>query len=309
MNDHTCNYGIVTGVGKTVVNQPAIGPGATVNITSSATRGRTAARERDERWDVGVITVLSVETHAVQHALELTPKKAGGLHFHVGKLTTDDRSAKVVATRTLSQGQRSTMAAFGHLRRHYDPKVVVLVGIGGGIHADVLLGDVVVATRVVYYDLRKEKITGTQHRGEEKEAPVEIGHAVNCFFTDNGEPAEFREEGPGNAVRSFRVRTGPIGSGDAVIADRDSEILKYLAQFNDRILAVDMESGGLSQACHEQSVMSGRLQGWAVVRGISDDASHRKNDDYHRIAAWHAAVVLRRLIPYLLVGVPDPATP
>lgn len=308
MTDHTHISGVTTFGGTTKVSQSAIGHGATVNIGSPAPRGRTAAPERDERWDVGVITVLSVETHAVRHALELTLERAGGLHFHVGKLTADDRSAKVVATRTLAPGQRSTMAAFDHLRRHYDPKVVVLVGIGGGIHEDVLLGDVVVATKVVYYDLRKETTTGTHHRGEEREAPAEIGHAVNCFFTDNGELAEFCTEGPGSEVRPLRVLAGPIGSGDAVIADRDSEILKYLAKFNDKILAVDTESGGLSQSCHEQSAMSGRLQGWAVVRGISDDASHRKNDDYHPIAAWHAAVVLRRLIPYLLIDVPNPAT-
>lgn len=309
MSDHTHISGVATFGGTTKVSQSAIGHGATVNIASPVPRGRTAARERDERWDVGVIAVLSVETHAVQHALELTPESVGGLHFHVGTLKVDDRSAKVVATRTLGPGQRSTMAAFDHLRQHYDPKVVVLVGIGGGIHADVRLGDVVVATKVVYYDLRKETIIGTQHRGEAREAPAEIGHAINCFFTDHGEPAEFCTEGPGNEIRHLRVLAGSIGSGDAVIADRDSEILKYLATFNDKILAVDMESGGLSQSCHEQSALSGRLQGWAVVRGISDDASHRKNDDYRHTAAWHAAVVLRELIPYLLIDVPNSAIP
>lgn len=304
MSDHTHISGVTTFGGSTKVSKSAIGPGATVNTTSPAPQG---TRERDDRWDVGVITVLPAETHAVQDALKLKLKKAGGLHFYVGKLKADDRSAKVVATRTLAPGQRSTMAAFDHLRRHYDPKVVVLVGIGGGIHPDVLLGDVVVATRVVYYDLRKETTTGTRHRGEEREAPAEIGHAINCFFTEHGESAEL--EGLGNTVHPFRVLTGPIGSGDAVIADRDSEILKYLARFNDKILAVDTESGALGQSCHEQSAMSGRLQGWAVVRGISDDASHHKNDDYHRIAALHAAVVLRRLIPYLLIDMPNPATP
>lgn len=228
MSDHTYNYDNygIANFGEMTVTAPAVGPGATVYYGRSDPEGRTAARERDDRWDVGVITVLSVETHAVQHALELTPERAGGLHFHVGKLTTGDRSAMIVATRTLAPGQRSTMAAFDHLRRHFDPKVVILLGIGGGIHTDVRLGDVVVATKVVYYDLRKETTTGTRHRGEGREAPAEIGHAINCFFTDHGEPAEFYAEGPGSEIRSLRVLTGPIGSGDAVIADRDSETLK-----------------------------------------------------------------------------------
>lgn len=312
MSDHRYNYGIVTYGGKTTVRDTAVGPGAAVHIGSPARRERTAAQERDDKWDVGVITVRSEEARAVQEALKLEPDeadKAAGLRFHVGRLKADTQSVKVVETRTLGQGQRSTMAALSNLRQHYNPKVVVLTGIAGGIHTDVLLGDVVVATRVVYYDLRKITTTGIRHRGEEREVPADIGHGINRFFTDNGEPAELRVEGPRNTVRPFRVLTGPIGSGDAVIADRDAEILKYLAGFDDKILAVDMESAALSQFCHEQSAISGNHQGWAVVRGISDYASHLKNDDYHCLAAWHAAVVLRKLIPYLLIDMLQRHTP
>jgi adenosylhomocysteine nucleosidase len=95
------------------------------------------------------------------------------------------------------------------------------------------------------------------------------------------------------------VHAGPIGSGEAVIADGDAEVLRFLAADNDKILAVDMEAGGLGQACHERSAESGRERRWAVVRGISDDAGAGKNEDHQRTAAWHAAVVLRELLPYL----------
>lgn len=109
-------------------------------------------------------------------------------------------------------------------------------------------------------------------------------------------------EDPGGTSRTMRVRNGPIGTGDAVIADRDADILRYLAEFNDKILAVDMEAGGLSQACHERSAGTERPHGWAVVRGISDDAGTGKNDDHHRVASWHAAFALRSLLPYLRAG-------
>ncbi|MEV7967864.1 hypothetical protein AB0O34_18020 [Sphaerisporangium sp. NPDC088356] len=92
--------------------------------------------------------------------------------------------------------------------------------------------------------------------------------------------------------------TGPIGSGEAVIADAESEIIRYLKGFNDKILAVDMEAGGLTQAFHEQDG-SQAVRGWVVVRGISDDAGPNKNDEYHDVAARHAATVLRSLLSYL----------
>jgi adenosylhomocysteine nucleosidase len=150
-----------------------------------------------------------------------------------------------------------------------------------------------VATKVVYYDLRKEMPSRTHHRGEGREAPAKIGHAVNRFFTEHGQTAEIT---PADG-EPFRVLTGPIGSGEAVIADRDAEIRRYLTSFNDKVLAVDMESGGLTQFCHEHA---GHPEGWVIVRGISDHATSEKNDEHHHRAAWHAAIVLRALIPYLL---------
>jgi adenosylhomocysteine nucleosidase len=302
MNDQPNVSGILNYGGTSNVTSSAVGDHPVVNLTSPGTGHRAmSGRQNDDRWDVGVITILSVETQAVLLALGLRGVQVGGLRFYEGEVAASGKPVKVVATRALGQGQRSVMAAYDNLRRHYDPRVAVLTGIAGGTHRDVGLGDVVVATRVVYYDLRKETPDGTRHRGEEREAPAEIGHAVNSFFTDH-DPAEFPVEDPGGTSRLMCMRSGPIGSGEAVIADRDAEILEYLARFNDKILAVDMEAGGLSQACHEQSAGSGQLHGWAVVRGISDNAGADKNDDYHRVASWHAAVALRKLLPYLRVG-------
>jgi adenosylhomocysteine nucleosidase len=303
VTENVYSSGVATFGGTTQIQDSVIGTGATGHFTQAPPQ-QVAAPEAGQSTDIGVITVLSEEAQAVRSALGLESDGASGLSFDLGNLKAGGRSASVVATRALARGEGSTMSAFNHLREHYNPRVIVLAGIAGGIHRDVRLGDVVVATRVVYYDLRKETPEGTRRRGQERQAPAEIGHAVNRFFTDHGEPAEFPAEGPGNITRSIRALTGPIGSGNAVIADRDSKILEYLAAFNDEILAVDMEAGGLSQSYHERSATSEWPQGWLVVRGISDHASKEKNDDHHQIASWHAAIVLRRLLPYLLIGTP-----
>ncbi|GLW62350.1 hypothetical protein Arub01_05940 [Actinomadura rubrobrunea] len=289
------NYG-----GTANVTSSAVGHRPVLHVSTPVTEqdGSTTSQPESRRADVGIITILSVEAQAVVTALGLRKQQIGGLHFYAADVQDRTGPISVVAIRALEQGNRSAMAAYDNLRRHFDPKVVVLVGIGGGFHRDVRVGDVVVATRVVYYDLRKETPMGIRHRGEEREAPADIRHAINAFFTEN-EPAEFQVEDPAGVTRTMRMLTGPIGSGDAVIADQDAEILSYLAGFNDKILAIDMESGGLSLACHERTAQSGQPHGWAVVRGISDDAGQGKDDSYHRIASWHAAMALRRLLPYL----------
>ncbi|MEV0974493.1 phosphorylase family protein [Microtetraspora glauca] len=290
------NSGIVNHGGSMEISQSAVGHGATVSVQADLDKESSDTR----RADVGVITILTEEAAAVHAVLGLQRTQTSGLPFFEGTVNVRGTTTRVAAIRALSQGQRSTVMAFDHLRRHYNPAVVVLTGIGGGIHPDPAIGDVVVTTRVVYYDLRKETPDGRRRRGEEREAPAPVGHAVNSFFIDFGEPARFQDSQDNGPIRDYQVHTGPIGSGDAVIADAESEIIRYLKAFNDKILAVDMEAGGLTQAFHEQDGPQA-VRGWAVVRGISDGANPDKDDNYHDIAARHAAIVLRSLLPYLPV--------
>ncbi len=301
MTHHVENSGVVTLGGRTTIKQSAVGPGATVNINTAQTprQGGTSA-------GVGVITIIAEEAAAVRVSLGLEPVEVGGRGVDMGTVHVHGKQVTVAATRALAQGQESAMAAYNHLREHFHPAVIALTGIAGGIHRDVRLGDVVVATRVICYDLRKETPSGTLYRGQEQQAPAIIGHAVKEFFTGHGDPAEFDVDGSGKAKGIIRVFNGPIGSGNAVIADRDSDILRYLARFNDKILAVDMEAAGLSLAHHEDLTPAGHPLGWLVIRGISDDASARKDDDYHHIAARNAALVLRELLPYLPVTPSSP---
>ncbi|MEV6986156.1 hypothetical protein AB0M95_33525 [Sphaerisporangium sp. NPDC051017] len=296
MAAHVRNSGILTAGGTTTVSGSAVGDNATVNVTgpSLVPNGRPKA-------DVGVIAVKPVELRAVREVLGLRPSSGGELPFHEGEVQVRDRIARVAAIRTLSQGQRSAVTAFGDLRQHYRPAVIALVGIGGGIHTDVSVGDVVIGTQVVYYDRRKETPGKVWRRGEDVPAPAPVLRAVNTFFDDHDEPARFQSQGSDGVVRDYQVLHGPIGSGEAVIADAASEIRGYLAAYNDTTRAVDMEAGGLVRAFYEQSG-DGRVQGWLVIRGISDKADPDKGDDPQAAAAWHAAKVLRALLPYLPLG-------
>jgi adenosylhomocysteine nucleosidase len=293
MGQVTNNSGVVNFGGNTNISGSAVGDGATVYVGRPAPkRGRPAA---EDRRAVGIVTVLAAEASAVIETLDLSEVRAADGHrFYTGGSRTTERTRPVVAVRAIGPGQRSVMAALGSLRQEYDPAVLALVGIGGGVHRDVATGDVVVATRVIYYDLRKVVRGRVSHRGEEHRAPASVTHAVNSFFTDRGEPAELSV-----ATNTFRVHGGPIGSGEAVIADDEHEIRKYLAAYNDKILAVDMEAGGLSQFCYEAPSESGAGAGWVVIRGISDHADSAKNDAAHQVAAANAAHTLRELIPYL----------
>ncbi len=274
---------------------PAVGPtGATTD--SAADEGGTST------WDIGVVTILSEELRSVIDELNLTRHKApGGLYFYQGSHSTSESTIRIVATQSQSQGQRSAMAALDNLRRHYTPRLWALVGVGGGIHAEhARIGNVIVSTEVVYYENRKINPRGeVRRRGEHRQAPAAVVHAVNAFFTDHGTPAHVQGQLSAHTSEEFEVYPGVIGSGEAVIADGESDIRRYLMDYHEKVLAVDMEAGGLSQYWQENSVHSGVNPGWIVIRGVSDNADEEKGHGYHELAARNAAHILRRLLPYL----------
>lgn len=263
-------------------------------IGSAADREDTNPGQGDTtagQVDIGVVTILSSEASAAIGVLDdAYTVRADGVRVHRGRIG----NATVAVTRAERQGNRSAGPSFELLRSHYRPGVIVVVGIGGGIHPDVQPGDVVIGQEVVYYDLRKETAAGVLRRSEGHQVPAWVRREVNDFFTDHGEPYAL----PGTTAKAL---AGPLGSGEAVVAHSGSEIRRHLAAVNDKTLALDMEAGGLALAFHTQTGEPKTL-GWLTIRGISDNADENKNDTHHQIAANNAAFVLKKLAPYLVDG-------
>lgn len=286
------NRGVANFGGTTNVTGSAIGDNATVQAGPS---DRQLAKTKDS-WHFGIVTILPTETRAVLDTLGLADDGAAGQRYYTGRVQVPHGFANVVATQPSGQGQRPIMAALTNLRDRYDPAVLVLVGIGGAIHDDVGINDVVISTRVVFYENRKLLPGKTLRRGQEFQASSAITHSVNAFFTVSGDPATLGGHG---GTAPFRVFHGPIGSGEAVLANSNSEIRRYLTRYNDKTMAVEMEAGGLAQFSHDTTTRAGAPLGWVVIRGISDHADVAKNDQFHNSAAVNAALTLRYLIPYI----------
>ncbi|CAM5608909.1 5'-methylthioadenosine/S-adenosylhomocysteine nucleosidase [Streptomyces avidinii] len=301
------NRGISShGDGNTISNN-AVGSHARVMAASPAERTGTAVDGSviptdQDTWDIGIVTILSEELRALCDELKLERHKTpDGLYFYRGEYATPSSTVRIVATQTQSQGQRSAMAALENLRRHYAPRLWALVGVGGGLHDEhARIGNVIVSTEVVYYENRKINPLGdVRRRGEHRQAPAQVVHAVNAFFTEHGTPTRIYGQLASQSAQEYEVYPGLIGSGEAVVADRDSDIRRYLEHYNEKVLAVDMEAGGLSQYWQENSVHHESNPGWIVIRGISDNADEKKGHAHHDLAARNAAHVLQLLLPFL----------
>ncbi|MFE3151233.1 MULTISPECIES: hypothetical protein [unclassified Streptomyces] len=302
------NRGIVSHGDHNAFSNNAIGEHARVSQSAPSQHStrRAEVGSADELdaagWDIGVVTILSEELRSVVDELKLERHKVGGgLYFYQGEHTTPEATVRIVATQSQSQGQRSAMAALENLRRHYAPRLWALVGVGGGIHDQhARVGNVIVSTEIVYYENRKINPLGdVRRRGEHRQAPAPVVHAVNAFFADQGTPARIHGQLATHVSEEFEVYPGLIGSGEAVIADRESDIRDWLKKYHEKVLAVDMEAGGLSQYWQENSVHGETNPGWIVIRGVSDNADQEKGHGFHELAARNAAYILRELLPYL----------
>jgi adenosylhomocysteine nucleosidase len=249
--------------------------------------------------DVGVLTILDEEIRAVQAVLgrmrDYRERRLphGPLAREAWVPAAGGLPVRVAAVQTFTRGTESAALAYQGLVREYNPSTVLLVGIAGGIGKGVEIGDVVLSDEVISYDARKETADRIYRRGQAQAVAAPLGHRLNDFLAAT--PA--RQHRPGGD--SYRILRGPIGSGNAVVADDRSDITRWLREFNDKVLAVETEAAGVAESFHESVQHDAVTRGWLTVRGISDAADRLKNDDDHIRAAVHAAQVMAQLLPFL----------
>ncbi len=251
--------------------------------------------------DVGVLTILDEEIRAVQAELQRMRDYRerrlgyGPMAREAWVPAVGGGRVRVAAVQTFTRGTESAAMAYRGLVAEYHPRIVLLVGIAGGIAKDIRVGDVVVSDEIIAYDARREARDGTHRRGQAQAVAAPLGHRLNDFFAGLP-PVQF-----GPTRQSFRVFRGPIGSGNAVVTDYRSEIRRWLTMVNEKVLAVETEAAGVAQGFHETTGEGGAL-GWLTVRGISDTADKRKGHSFHDLASQHAAAVTATLVPYLLMS-------
>jgi nucleoside phosphorylase len=281
-------------------------PGPMMHPLNAYRYGSDVVKNKERKQSkatVGILTVVADEMKAITAFLsdeEQFAQREGSRHlrdFCEASLPGRDGSRHQVAvTRAIEQGNRSIMSAYQALMDEYNPKLVILIGIGGGIHKDARACDVVIADSVFYYDKRAETPEGSQHRLLGYRIEPFLLRFINRFFDKYGEVAEL-PSAPNSPDASFRIHLGPIGTGEAVVKYRDAEVRKWLHIVNDKTLALETEAGGVAQQFAEDSLRFGlKASGYLVMRGISDHADHAKDDRWRIAATTNAMKALKALL-------------
>lgn len=237
--------------------------------------------------DVGVVTVLAEETRAVRESMrrmfdyQEQQLAEGPIAAEAWLPDRSGKRVRVAAIQTLAPGTNQAALSSRALLESYHPAVVLLVGVAGGISEQAGPGDVVVSDQVVFYDMRREHRRETAHH-----ATALIRYRINDFLAQTPPGGRYR-------IISGTVLS-TVGTGDAAV------VRQWLTDANDKVLAIEMEAAGVSQALRSAMRENADQRGWLSIRGISDHMNTGKgNADDLRLAAEHAAEVMAMLVPFL----------
>ncbi len=227
-----------------------------------------------------ILTAIPVEYNAVRKYLNNPQKEkdpSGRIYKRGDFKGWDVRIAEVGAGNTRAAlGTRDAIA-------HFNPNVILFVGVAAGIK-DLVLGDVVVATKVYYYEFWRVEETDSARRPEVSNVDSQLIELAK----DEANESDWRTRLKTAPSQSPKVIVKPIASGEKLIASTKSiEYQRLRDQYNDAI-AVEMEGHGFLTAVNDSVWRVPAL----VIRGISDLIDDKEKTDklgYPEIAADHAS--------------------
>jgi nucleoside phosphorylase len=247
---------------------------------SEAVRAGAAGGKGDRRGCV-ILTALAVEHAAVcSHIEDVDEVVHKGTVYDRGTFASAYGGWEVYVAE-LGAGNDSAAFELERAVSHFEPEIVMFVGVAGGIK-DVRVGDVVVATKVYGYESGKAeaKFRPRPDVGNSSYKMVQRAKAV----ARRGEWVSRIADAGAAAPRAF---VGAMAAGEKVIASTESSVYRFLRESYGDALAVEMEGRGFLEAAHANPHVS-----TLIVRGISDllDNKSDLDDDIRQaMASRHAS--------------------
>ncbi len=236
-----------------------------------------------------VLTALSVEFQAV--CAHLTARRTdvqptGGV-YEIGVYPTTERAWEVCVA-AVGTGATSVAIEAEQAVRYFDPRVLMVVGIAGGLK-DTAIGDVVVCTKMYAY-----QFAGKEDRFSARPDVFVTSPRVLARARAEAHRKDWFHKIKAPPANPPRILLGPMAAGERVVADRRTAISAFVQSAHSDALALEMEGAGIMSATGAHSHLE-----TIVIRGISDQISSKKLDTAQAMAADHAAAFAYQLLARL----------
>lgn len=255
------------------------------SLTKGFTIGVICAKESERN---GILK--SIKTN---FSVELEPhidKKENHRLIDIGTINCIGANHTIIVTKC-EQGTTSAANAYSSLV-HFKPDYVVFVGIAGTCNPkEVTLGDVILPSEIVDATLKKQTNDTIQLRATSYRIPGNHVGLIQLFVRLMTEK-----------YKEFKLLNSRIISDNSVYACDDSEIIKAVLKYNDKIDGIEMEAAGIYSADYERSKIK---YGVFTIRGVSDNANSVKDDTYHELAISNASQVFCDFINFIFTHIDD----
>lgn len=218
---------------------------------------------------IAILTPIPIEYQKVRELLGISTLHAvqhNGRQYEEGRFQGRFHPFEVIISQTGSKNTEVALATDRAIQQ-YNPNIVILTGIAGGVK-DVKIGDVVIANKLYGYESGKETDEGFVSRPEVFTCSLDlVDHAKQTALSP-----QWKSRSP--FAENSNVFTGPIISGDKVIASIESPVYKNIKKhFNDTI-ALEMEASGFGKVMLYHPMVK-----FINIRGVSDLLKNKSETD------------------------------
>lgn len=225
--------------------------------------------------DVGIIVALQLELENIENAMtEKTEVKISGMKFITGKIEN-----KNVVVALCGVGKVFAAICTQTMILGFSPKIIINVGVAGGISNNLGIGGIVIASYVVQHDMN------TTALGDE----LGFISGINRVYLPTDPTVTSLVE---KVVKesSLEYEIGTIATGDSFI--NTNEMRDFLAEYFNAS-ACDMESAAVVQACYINKVPC------TILRTISDAGDDNSHLDYETFAKQAADVSAKIIVEFV----------
>lgn len=238
--------------------------------------------------DVLLVTALPEERDALLRIIYPTIQENidGSLIVFRGSISPKKQEKSLqIAIMMLSQmGNVESGNSTSKAIKQLHPDYIFMVGIAGGVRGKINLGDLLISTDIIYYELAKLTPEGSQIRQRSITADsVVLRCAQNYLDTGWKELIGITPPDHPKEDEFPRIHFSPIAVGEKVIADGSQ--IECLLRINPNIAGVEMESYGVANAANNDFSRPRFIS----IRAICDYADSTKNDQWHSYACAAAA--------------------
>ena len=246
-------------------------------------------------FDIGIVVALPEE---LGYLTDLLPSaesiQVEGTYFYRLDLTP----VSAICCLAGEMGTLPAMSAANRLLTFAEVRVVVLLGLAGGIDGSVEIGDVVVADEVNEFQARSKAESTTtgyevQYSGRHWSLEFAIKESIRHFqyscpsgfskwqaqITDDFNAIDFPNKDDVCSLPA-KLHLGPMASGNIVAAS--SAFRDEIRRINRKFVAIDMEAAGVAYAASEKV----HSVPWLVVRGVSDQGDEQKKSLDDKGGVW-----------------------